>query len=144
MRGHVECVIFYQQQTQDWPAKATSTAAVYDQFDILQYLCENGCPWNPRTTFWAATNESMQMLKYCLDNNCPWDPNTALAAAQRNKEWIQHIYEHYGDAATWDINMLEDFETNTYINEETKEYLRSVADSWKRGDNKTTWVKPAK
>lgn len=145
IHDHVKCLKYYHTKNQDWPQWVSVSASMYPSIEVLQYLCENGCPWHPQTTFYAAYVGCLDALKICFNNHCPWDPMTAKQAARKGHILcLKWIYENCGDVATWDINNLEDFETDELINEETKEYLRSVADSWKNGDNNTTWIKPAK
>jgi hypothetical protein len=36
----------------------------------LQYLHENGCPWNSYTCQFAATYERWDCLQYAVDNKC--------------------------------------------------------------------------
>jgi hypothetical protein len=40
----------------------------------LQYLHENGCPWDWYTCHNAAENERWDCLQYAVDNKCPdWE-----------------------------------------------------------------------
>ena len=40
----------------------------------LQYLHENGCPWDSDTCMYAATFEHWDCLQYAVDNKCPgWE-----------------------------------------------------------------------
>jgi hypothetical protein len=41
---------------------------------VLQYLHENGCPWNRSTCYWAAQFKHWDCLQYAVDNKCPeWE-----------------------------------------------------------------------
>ena len=46
-------------------------------FELLQFLYENGCPWDEWTCLWAAAkNGHLECLKYAHENGCPWDEET--------------------------------------------------------------------
>ena len=53
---------------------------------MLQYLHENGCPWNSETCLYAADNGHLPALKYLHENGCPWDEGTC-AYATVNEHW---------------------------------------------------------
>ena len=40
------------------------------QLPALQYLHENGCPWNSYACCCAADNEHWDCLQYMVDNKC--------------------------------------------------------------------------
>ena len=42
----------------------------------LQYLHENGCPWDKWTCYYAAYNKHWDCLQYAVDNKCPEWENT--------------------------------------------------------------------
>ena len=49
-------------------------AAQYGHLPALQYLHENGCPWDLYTCQFAATHERWDCLQYLVDNKCPgWE-----------------------------------------------------------------------
>ena len=45
--------------------------------ELLQFLHENGCPWNERTCSEAARNDHFECLKYEHENGCPGSANYA-------------------------------------------------------------------
>lgn len=144
-RGHIGCLEYYRQQRCVWPAYATATAVLCGRLDVLQYLREHGCPWDAHTSHWAAAKNDLVFLRYCHNNNCPLSSRTVLRAARgQNTAAIKYIYEHCGDVVTWEKSNLEGFESDESINENVKEYLRSVADSWRNGENQSSWINPAK
>ena len=50
------------------------SAAVNGHLPVLKYLHENGCPWNYDTCFYAADNKHWDCLQYAVDNKCPeWE-----------------------------------------------------------------------
>ena len=47
--------------------------------ELLQFLHENGCPWDVRYLFLnAARNGHLECLKYAHENGCPWDEELVL------------------------------------------------------------------
>ena len=49
-------------------------AAANGHLPALQYLHENGCPWDENTCTNAAYYEHWDCLQYAVDNKCPgWD-----------------------------------------------------------------------
>ena len=49
-------------------------AAQYGHLPALQYLHENGCPWDSNTCNDAAYNKHWDCLQYAVDNKCPeWE-----------------------------------------------------------------------
>ena len=49
-------------------------AAQYGHLPALQYLHENGCPWDYDTCYCAAHNKHWDCLQYAVDNKCPgWE-----------------------------------------------------------------------
>ena len=56
------------------------------QLPVLQYLHENGCPWDSHTCTSAADNGHLPVLKYLHENGCPWNYDTCVSAAD-NKHW---------------------------------------------------------
>ena len=49
--------------------------------ELLQFLHENGCPWDIRTCSWAALYGHFECLKYAHEKGCPWDEYTCSNAA---------------------------------------------------------------
>jgi hypothetical protein len=47
----------------------------------LQYLHENGCPWDPVTCLYAAHGGHLPALQYLHENGCPWNSYTCRFAA---------------------------------------------------------------
>ena len=51
---------------------------------MLQYLHENGCPWDEGTCYYAAKEGHVDVLRYAHEKGCPWNPTptTCYMAAQ--------------------------------------------------------------
>ena len=58
----------------NWSVSTCSNAARNGHLPALQYLHENGCPWDSYTCFRAAHYNCWDCLKYAVDNKCPgWE-----------------------------------------------------------------------
>jgi tRNA(Ile)-lysidine synthase TilS/MesJ len=62
-----------------------------DHMEVLQYLHENGCPWDSDACHIAAGNCNLEILKYLHDNGCPWDEWT-LSIANDKGHHPSHRY----------------------------------------------------
>ena len=47
---------------------------------MLQYMHENGCPWDSNTCTAAAKANSLRCLQYAHEHGCAWDEATYEAA----------------------------------------------------------------
>lgn len=147
--SHLSCLDKIYKQTRVWHPDTTAVLPLgflrVTPILFLKYAVENGCPWSPLTTLIAAKWDLVEHLKYVVEHGCPWHPDTTITAAHHaSVQCLKYIYEQCGDVAIWEQSKLEDFETDEDINEKTKTYLRSVADSWRNGENQSSWIKPAK
>ena len=75
-------------------------AAMTGRLDVLQYLHENGCPWDERTCWKAALGGHLDMLQYAHENGCPWDESTCYEAAKRGHLHVL-MYAHE-NGCPWD------------------------------------------
>ena len=50
-----------------------SEMAEKGSLELLQFLHENGCPWDEGTCSAAAHYGHLECLKYAHENGCPWD-----------------------------------------------------------------------
>ena len=41
--------------------------------EILQWLRENGCPWDWSTCGWAAREGHTEVLRWARENGCEWE-----------------------------------------------------------------------
>ena len=70
--------------------------------ELLQFLRENGCPWDDWTCWGAARYGHLDCLKYAHENGCPWDWRTCCEAAEKGKlECLQYAHEHGCDWDEW-------------------------------------------
>ena len=79
--GHLDCLKLLHQHlgSAHWDTKLIGCAAVNGQLECLQYLHENGCPWEESTTYSAARKAHYQCLRYAMEHNCPHDPGLLSA-----------------------------------------------------------------
>ena len=70
-RGHAELT-----------ADLCASAARGGQFEVLEWLRENECPWDFRTCAGAAKRGHLEVLKWARENGCPWDERTCAGAAK--------------------------------------------------------------
>ena len=56
-------------------------AASSGQLEALQWLREDGCPWNENTCAMAAYGGHLEVLQWIRANGCPWDERTCYCAA---------------------------------------------------------------
>lgn len=125
--------------------QTTEDAAENGHLACLQYAHQSGWTWHPDTTHAAAQNGHLDCLQCAHESDCPWHPDTTYAAARDGHlAYLQYIYENCGDVATCEKSGLENFEQNAMIPEHIKEFLRSVQEDWKNGNNIGALVKPAR
>ena len=68
--GHLHCLQYLHQNGFPWNNMVTASAAYYNHLDCLQYAHENGCPWNCLTIKNAVEMKSFTCLQYALQNGC--------------------------------------------------------------------------
>ena len=71
--------LFSRQHTKTY---ISLDAASGGNLECLQYVHENGCPWNVGTCEVAAAGGNLECLQYAHENGCPWDASTCYAAAR--------------------------------------------------------------
>ncbi len=85
-----------------WNEK-TSYWAASSSLECLQYLHENGCPWNHETTSYAASNGRLDCLKYAVENGCqilPFAPS--LASQSYDIECFKYCFTVLNESTFWD------------------------------------------
>ena len=58
------------QQTGRLGPNTCQLATYYGHLPVLQYLHENGCPWDDMTCWHAAQQKHWDCLQYAVDNKC--------------------------------------------------------------------------
>lgn len=71
----------------------SAAAAGEGHIEVLEWLFENGCPWDAHACYTAARGGHLGVLRYLRDNGCEWDERkTCLAAAGgRHIEVLQFL-----------------------------------------------------
>ena len=69
--GNLELLQFLHENGCPWDESTCSGAAHYGHVGCLKYAHENGCPWNSFTCLCAATNGHLECLRYAHENGCP-------------------------------------------------------------------------
>ncbi|KAG5178060.1 hypothetical protein JKP88DRAFT_350445 [Tribonema minus] len=57
-------------------------AARRGRLNLLEWLRENGCPWDEHTCSGAAEGGHLEVLRWARANGCPWSQETTWAAAK--------------------------------------------------------------
>jgi hypothetical protein len=58
-------------------------AAWKGQFEVLQWLHANWCPWDEETSLAAARRGHLELLKWAIAKGCPWHPRVRSHAEER-------------------------------------------------------------
>jgi len=86
--GSVRLLKWARENNRTWSTHKSCTytcacAADNGQLPALQYLHENGCPWDWYTCCCAAGNKHWDCLQYSVDNKCPgWEQYAEKYAEQ--------------------------------------------------------------
>lgn len=74
--------------------RASRAAAAYPNVACLQYLHQNGCPWDEDTPDVAAKKGCIEPLGYALEQGCPYNGFIMQWAARSNiLECLQYLIE---------------------------------------------------
>lgn len=69
---------------------------------VLQWLRQNGCPWDQRACHEAAGEGHLMILRFLHQNECPWDEDTCSSAARGGHlcviQWLR------GSGCPWDVS----------------------------------------
>ena len=64
-----------------------ANAAQGGHLEVLQWVHENGCPWDEDTCWCAAQGGHLEALQWLRANGCPWDWSTRFVARGYILEW---------------------------------------------------------
>lgn len=91
----------------------TARAARFGHIHILEYLRQNGCPWNHRAPWDAAENGHVHVLKYLHEHGCPFSRRaTQFAAMNGHFECLKFAFEK---GYPMELSSLEAAAKNGYI-----------------------------
>ena len=76
-----------------WSVEAVEQAAKGGHLEVVQWLRQNGCPWDSRTCFCAAAGGHLEILKWARsqDPPCPWSRRDCRDGAFQSGH--QHIID---------------------------------------------------
>lgn len=76
------------------------SAARNSQFGILEWLHNNGCPWDSEACAEAAYKGDIDMLRWLHTHGCPWDSEACAKAAEAgNMDVLVWLHNH---GCPWD------------------------------------------
>ena len=112
--GNLECLKYLHDQNTDYtksnkqlekefqqsdiltvyklPAKLLECAISKNEFEIVKYLYENGCPLTKRGFEFAVKNKNKEMIDYLYEKNCPIGTNILKFVKVRKNPY--EIYTH--------------------------------------------------
>ena len=61
-----------------------SHAAQGGNLELVQWLCDEGCPWDHWTCCGAAGSGNLEVLQWLRAEGCPWDYVTCVEAVKRS------------------------------------------------------------
>lgn len=98
--GPLECLQYVHENGCPWDSKTCRSAAAGGAIDCLKYAHEHGCPWDEETCNVAARMNNLDCLKYAHEHGCPWGVLTcAYAAESGNLECLKYAHEN---GCSWD------------------------------------------
>jgi len=101
----VQCLQILYHSDHEWTAQSTAQAAYnYTGVFILQFLHENGCPWDESTFFHAvlrvlrhstSSEPDLTCLKYAHQHGCPWSREVSMRAIKYdNLPAVEYLHAH--------------------------------------------------
>jgi hypothetical protein len=78
-----------------------TAAARHNNLAALQWLLQRGYAWNASTVNAAASRDHIDMVQYCCENGCPFDVSTLwdIACAERSRKCRSYIQANYSKLA---------------------------------------------
>lgn len=75
--GHLSALQWLRQNGCPWDQRACHEAAGGGHQAVLQFLRRNDCPWDESTCSSAARGGHLGILRWLRESGCPWDVNTS-------------------------------------------------------------------
>ena len=72
-KGNLELLQFLHENGCPWDEETCTRAAQYGHLECLKYAHENGCPWHEDTCAYATSRGHLDCLQYAHENGCPWN-----------------------------------------------------------------------
>ena len=73
LSGNLVLLQYLHENGCPWDEEACFAAAFGGHLECLKYLHEKGCRWDEMTCTFAAHNGHFDCLKYACENGCPWN-----------------------------------------------------------------------
>jgi hypothetical protein len=83
--GDLTSVMEIYEKKHEWSTEDLSIceyATENGHLHVLQWLVENGFPWDERICEYAAYNGRLDILQWARENGCPWNTWVCSYAAQ--------------------------------------------------------------
>jgi hypothetical protein len=93
--GHLDVLQWLKENGWPWDSWTCILAASGGHLKVLKWSRENGCPWNHVACQEAAREGHLNILKWLRENKCPWDRDQCLEMSRR---------EGRDDVANWILN----------------------------------------
>lgn len=82
--GHVSVMKWLQSRyPTTYKSSCMSSAARYNQDEMIQYLYAAGCPWHEETCQRLAIHGNLPMIQWARAHGCPWDRSKFLFHANQ-------------------------------------------------------------
>jgi hypothetical protein len=78
MGGHLHELQYLHEQGCPWDESTCSIAARFGNLDCLRYAHEHGCPWNSYTCHAAIQGGHLDCLRYAYENGCLINDNGCI------------------------------------------------------------------
>ncbi|WZN59355.1 ankyrin repeat protein [Chloropicon roscoffensis] len=87
-----------------WGEDAVEQAAKGGHLEVVQWLRQNGCPWNSTTCYLAAKGGHLDVLKWLRDQDppCPWNEETCTYAAEGGHLEVLKFLRAQNPPCPWD------------------------------------------
>lgn len=98
--GHLHILEWLLEEGYPWDERTCQCAAFNGHLEVLKWLQEKGCPWDHHTCEHAAYKGHLEVLKWAHENGCPWNEETCLDAVLNGHfEVLKWAHEH---GCPWD------------------------------------------
>ena len=106
LKGNLVLLQYLHENGCPWDKATCSAAAVNGgHLECLKYLHDKGCPWDKTTCSSAAEGGHLECLKYLHDKGCPWDEMACLSAADGGHlECLKYLHD---EGCPWDKTVSE-------------------------------------
>jgi hypothetical protein len=80
--GHHNILQWLHENGCPWDVDTCSAAASVGRTNTLKWLRDNGCPWNAETCVLASFHGHLETLRWARANGCPWDKDACALGAR--------------------------------------------------------------